>query len=610
MSRRPCHEAPRWKLVTGFLVFLGSIESTPANEFLRGDSNGDERVDISDVVLTLESLFIGGVILHCLDASDANDSGIVDLSDPIHSLTFLFRGGEAPPRPFPWRGFDPSPDALDCGPETPGFDPPRPVVAADFEAALDQSPLVPSAAQSGGIVVSADLFEILARLLPGESLLDYASEPGVVEFMEVLMATAPRAGAPIALPAALTLPAGADGCRRIDPAALRGRSHDAGEGATPVAALEYHVEPEVVCGEGQHVVRFTVVDTDGESSSAETTVTLCPNTDPLCEESTENHGTVPGESLEEGIQCVWVGTYSLTPPAEVRSTRATEYDDEGRKTREIREPPLVAGPNPREVFKYANGEGAKHAFLAVRHNSRCTTPVTDLSLVGSGAVVIRMDHRCFTASDCRLIANPPCRAVIDVEGSYQGVLGILTDSGGRCGFHVNSVEALAQEEAFLLVDNETLFAKSATIQNGTRITKTISYQLTAQAGLTSTGATASFGVTMGNSQAVSGRTGRRHDELNALAARRFSPPILAQLRAGGKAELTAEGTAGSVAHARTEASAIYTWANSDCPGAGSAKIAVISGRGVALEWARAQARDFYFVRTGSRTVLEELFKEP
>ena len=67
----------------------GSFE----NIFLRGDSNADGVVDISDSVFTLSYLFFGGRAPACQDAADSNDDGAVDISDPIGALGVLFRTG-------------------------------------------------------------------------------------------------------------------------------------------------------------------------------------------------------------------------------------------------------------------------------------------------------------------------------------------------------------------------------------------------------------------------------------------------------------------------------------------------------------------------------------
>ena len=82
--------------------------------FLRGDSNADRRVDISDGIFTLAALF-GGGSLGCQDAGDTNDDGLVDISDAIATFGFLFLGAsKAPPYPFEDVGLDPTEDALGC----------------------------------------------------------------------------------------------------------------------------------------------------------------------------------------------------------------------------------------------------------------------------------------------------------------------------------------------------------------------------------------------------------------------------------------------------------------------------------------------------------------
>jgi alkaline phosphatase/fibronectin type 3 domain-containing protein len=87
----------------------------PAADFLRGDSNGDRRLDISDAIWTLAYLFQGGSDPWCDDAADTNDDGKVDISDPISFLGFTFFGGAQPRPPYPDSGQDPTPDGLeDC----------------------------------------------------------------------------------------------------------------------------------------------------------------------------------------------------------------------------------------------------------------------------------------------------------------------------------------------------------------------------------------------------------------------------------------------------------------------------------------------------------------
>ena len=87
------------------------IAAVPPVLFTRGDSNGDQSINISDVVTTLNYLFGGGP-LDCLEAANSNGDGSLDLSDGIYLLLHLFAGGTAPPAPHPDCGQGPT--LIDC----------------------------------------------------------------------------------------------------------------------------------------------------------------------------------------------------------------------------------------------------------------------------------------------------------------------------------------------------------------------------------------------------------------------------------------------------------------------------------------------------------------
>lgn len=78
--------------------------------FLRGDSNLDGEMDLSDGVNILLRLFLTMTPLPCADAADSNDDGSVNLSDALFIFRSLFTGGPAPPEPFPLCGSDPTDD--------------------------------------------------------------------------------------------------------------------------------------------------------------------------------------------------------------------------------------------------------------------------------------------------------------------------------------------------------------------------------------------------------------------------------------------------------------------------------------------------------------------
>ena len=74
--------------------------------FIRGDSNGDGKVDISDVMTTLSYLFLDGPDTDCPDALDVDDNGKINITDPIYLLLRLFVGGAPIPAPSRDCGFD------------------------------------------------------------------------------------------------------------------------------------------------------------------------------------------------------------------------------------------------------------------------------------------------------------------------------------------------------------------------------------------------------------------------------------------------------------------------------------------------------------------------
>jgi len=84
--------------------------------FLRGDADGNGGIDISDVISTLNYLFISGTRPGCLDAADVDDDGDLSLTDAIRSLNYQFTGtapAPEPPGPFDC-GMDPTADELTC----------------------------------------------------------------------------------------------------------------------------------------------------------------------------------------------------------------------------------------------------------------------------------------------------------------------------------------------------------------------------------------------------------------------------------------------------------------------------------------------------------------
>ncbi len=105
----------KYKMLLVLLVSLLYARQARATQFVRGDSNLDGQVDISDPVTLLGILFLGNEDPGCADAHDGNDSGEADISDAIYMLAYLFSGGNAPPAPFGECGCDETDeDGLDC----------------------------------------------------------------------------------------------------------------------------------------------------------------------------------------------------------------------------------------------------------------------------------------------------------------------------------------------------------------------------------------------------------------------------------------------------------------------------------------------------------------
>ena len=90
----------------------GEPEPEPGENFVRGDTNGDGAINLTDGVVPLLFLFSGGAEPACMDAADANDTGAVEITDAIIIFSWLFTGGVAPAAPSP---LSPGYTAAECG---------------------------------------------------------------------------------------------------------------------------------------------------------------------------------------------------------------------------------------------------------------------------------------------------------------------------------------------------------------------------------------------------------------------------------------------------------------------------------------------------------------
>lgn len=102
----------------GTMTVKISSEQTRDDSFLRGDSNSDGKVNMSDAISILDYLFQGHS-MDCQKAADVNDDGKVNIADVDALVSYLYKGGPPPGAPFfkdsrsPC-GSDPTPDALRC----------------------------------------------------------------------------------------------------------------------------------------------------------------------------------------------------------------------------------------------------------------------------------------------------------------------------------------------------------------------------------------------------------------------------------------------------------------------------------------------------------------
>ncbi len=64
--------------------------------YLRGDANGDDLIDVADVVFLANYLFKGQAPPSPYDAGEANCDAIVDIADVVYLLNYLFKNGPIP----------------------------------------------------------------------------------------------------------------------------------------------------------------------------------------------------------------------------------------------------------------------------------------------------------------------------------------------------------------------------------------------------------------------------------------------------------------------------------------------------------------------------------
>ncbi|MEM7164752.1 MAG: hypothetical protein AAF581_04770 [Planctomycetota bacterium] len=103
--------------ITGPFLLHVNLGTGTNSDFVRGDCNGDNTVNIADAVFLLGILFPSGTpnVPGCEDACDANNDEGNDIADAVRILNALFGSpADPPPAPYPTCGPDPAGTNLTC----------------------------------------------------------------------------------------------------------------------------------------------------------------------------------------------------------------------------------------------------------------------------------------------------------------------------------------------------------------------------------------------------------------------------------------------------------------------------------------------------------------
>jgi hypothetical protein len=74
--------------------------ATPVDvPFRRGDVDADKETNLTDAIVLIDYLFLGGARPPCDDAADVDDNGAHELTDAVYLIGSLFLGEARPPAP-------------------------------------------------------------------------------------------------------------------------------------------------------------------------------------------------------------------------------------------------------------------------------------------------------------------------------------------------------------------------------------------------------------------------------------------------------------------------------------------------------------------------------
>lgn len=68
----------------------------PGYQYLNGDANRDEAINVGDAVFLITYIFKGGEPPYPLDAGDANCDHAVNIADAVYLINYIFKGGNKP----------------------------------------------------------------------------------------------------------------------------------------------------------------------------------------------------------------------------------------------------------------------------------------------------------------------------------------------------------------------------------------------------------------------------------------------------------------------------------------------------------------------------------
>jgi hypothetical protein len=84
------HEEGQWSETAGFWIL------EPAAEYLCGDVNDDEAVNVGDAVFLINYVFKGGAAPDPECVGDTNGDGSANVGDAVYVINYVFKGGPEP----------------------------------------------------------------------------------------------------------------------------------------------------------------------------------------------------------------------------------------------------------------------------------------------------------------------------------------------------------------------------------------------------------------------------------------------------------------------------------------------------------------------------------